>query len=51
VQEGQPEKDAAPAAAPAVPAEGPAPFRPPLAEQSAAPAGRNAKPDEKAGEE
>jgi small subunit ribosomal protein S3 len=51
VQEGQAEKHAAPAAAPPVPSEGPAPFRPPLAEQSEAPAGGEKKADEKSGEE
>jgi len=51
VQEGHAETHAAPAAAPAVPPEGPAPFRPPLAEQSGAPAGGDAEPDEKDGEE
>ena len=50
-QEGQTEKHTAPAAAPAAPSEGPAPFRPPLAEQSGAPAGGDVEPDKKDGEE
>ena len=50
-QEGQAEKQTTPAAAPAAPAEGPAPFRPPLAEQSGAPAGGDMEPEKKDGEE